>query len=122
MKISIVLPLLQDIIIDLDGAVGTEKMSYAGKMDIQLGTQKVEFTGKIADGSDSVKSALVVEGSVKHPQSDLDVSMTTTAVSDQDSLSSNVEIKYLMALDRQIKILALKTRIERMETFSLQVL
>ena len=105
-----------------EGKMEPEKLNYDGKIDVQYGTQKMEFTGKIADKSDSSQMRYIAEASMKHPESQFDFSFKSDVGSSTDALTGNMEITYLMARDRLMKTLSLRTEINKLrEELNFQV-
>ena len=88
--------------------------AYRCKLNLEYDNQKFEFIGKLADQSPSQgDTKYVAEAHLTHPASHLDVQFTSQLTNNIEKIGSNMEVKYMMTRDRQLRSNALRAEINK---------
>lgn len=104
--------LLQDVVFGVEGSMGD---SYNGKINLEYADQRFEFVGKVADESPSTQDTrYVAEAHLTHPASYLDVQFSSQLTNNDEKMGGNMEVKYMMTRDRQLKSNALRAEINKL--------
>ena len=95
---------------------GSYRDAYNGKINLEYADQKFEFVGKLADESPSSSNTrYVAEAHLTHPASYLDVQFTSQLTNNDEKMGGNMEVKYMMTRDRQLKTNALRAEINKLK-------
>ena len=111
---------VQDIVFGVEGSMID---SYQCKLNLDYDGQNFEFTGKLADESPSHGNMkYIAEAHLTHPGSHLDVQFTSQLMNNIEKMGGNMEVKYMMTKDRQLRSNALRAEINKIrEELKLEV-
>ena len=89
--------------VGVDGKIDRENTLYDGKIDLEYAMEKITFTGKIADESNSYRTRMVVESSLKHPSNKVDMTFKSLYLNNRKTFKTDAEFTYLMSRTNTVK-------------------
>ncbi len=104
-------PRFQDAKFTVEGTMDKSNMIYDGKIETELGRETLTFTGRVAkEGTGSYSSSV----RLSHPNTQTDIQFTGRVDDTRETLTGNMEFKWLMSTDQQFRISSLRTEINKL--------